>query len=602
MPTSVSSKPIQLLHSEPAPALTLADTLPVTEKETDQSPQEPKSRQLRKGPDAPIKPTTLPVEPASLSNELSRHFKVGPVKFLTSEYDTLSLKMARLQRKQPVFRDFVNAQIEQAFPQLKPLDPDMLSFERSRLRDDGRTSVAVSKEPLLDALTRAIQEIHAYPDKPFTDEPGVTSQFMLKTTPTEAARPITAADSLHTIARRIATQFPETVKNFWTQPNPKEILKDAPQDQLLSLHKKQLSTLAALGEQDGYLSSQAKRLVDTVLQYPTREERNEALAPESRPGVYPLVINDNSASGARLAGAWLVTRKEGSAPGNDDGPVVLCTPSEGLEPFENSAQAFQALAQRLDARGTAATLLEEGLPLSAQKTHSPLQGQDLIASLVPIEGDVIAEGFTQLLQRQADEVQATLMQTLSTENQILHPTPLQDADIGAAIDDAADWSTQVDGNNAMLARYERLADKKQPQWLKNLTPGQIRGYQYLDRVEQKSVERLAPMLEKIPSLHQFANQQLNLALQKKYPGANIDAQKTTVVTTTKSRVHTRFRHGAYTPANYQTKVLSLTDLSLKNPTAFPAGDSNEHVQDTLRSKLLDAQGKPVLDSDGHPSC
>ncbi|WP_338513761.1 membrane-targeted effector domain-containing toxin [Pseudomonas poae] len=600
MPTSVSSKPIQLLHSEPAPALTLADTLPATEKETDQSPQEPKSRQLRKGPDAPIKPTILPVEPASLSNELSRHFKVGPVKFLTSEYDTLSLKMARLQRKQPVFRDFVNAQIEQAFPQLKPLDPDMLSFERSRLGDDGRTSVAVSKEPLLDALTRAIQEIHAYPDKPFTDEPGVTSQFMLKTTPTEAARPITAADSLHTIARRIATQFPETVKNFWTQPNPKEILKDAPQDQLLSLHKKQLSTLAALGEQDGYLSSQAKRLVDTVLQYPTREERNQALAPESRPGIYPLVINDNSASGARLAGAWLVTSKEGSAPGNDDGPVVLCTPSEGLEPFENSAQAFQALAQRLDARGTAATLLEEGLPLSAQKTQSPLQGQDLIASFVPIEGDVIAEGFTQLLKRQADEVQATLMQTLSTENQVLHPMPLQDADIGAAIDDAADWSTQVDGNNAMLARYERLADKKQPQWLKNLTSSQIRGYQYLDRVEQKSVERLAPMLEKIPTLHQFANQQLNLALQKKYPGANIDAQKTTVVTTTKSRVHTRFRHGAYTPANYQTKVLSLTDLSLKNPTAFPAGDSNEHVQDTLQSKLLDAQGKPVLDSDGTP--
>lgn len=130
---------------------------------------------------------------------------------------------------------------------------------------------------------------------------------------------------------------------------------------------------------------------------------------------------------------------------------------------------------------------------------------------------MIAEGFTQLLKRQADEVQATLMQTLSTENQVLHPTPLQDADIGAAIDDAADWSTQVDGNNAMLARYERLADKKQPQWLKNLTSSQIRGYQYLDRVEQKSVERLAPMLEKIPTLHQFANQQLNLALQKKIP-------------------------------------------------------------------------------------
>ncbi|WP_338494735.1 membrane-targeted effector domain-containing toxin [Pseudomonas trivialis] len=536
----------------------------------------------------------------SLSNELSRHFKVGPVEFLISEYDNLSLKMARLQRKQPAFRDFVNAQIEQAFPQLKPLDPAALSLERSRLGDDGSTSVAVSKEPLLDALTRAIQEIYAYPDKNFIDEPGVTSQFMLKTAPTEAARPVTAADSLHTVARRIATQFPETVKNFWTQPNPKEILKDAAQDQLLSLHKKQLSTLAALGEQDGYLSSQAKQLVDTVLQYPTREERNLAFAPESRPGVYPLLINDNSASGARLAGAWLVTSKEGSAPGNDDGPVVLCTPSEGLEPFENSAQAFQVLAQRLDARGTAATLLAEGLPLSAQKTHSPLRGQDLVSSLAPIEGDVIAEAFTQSLKRQADEVQATLMQTMSPENQILHPTPLQDADIGAAIDEAADWSAHFDGNNAMLARYERLADKKQPQWLKSLTPIQIRGYQYLDRVEQKSVETLAPMLEKIPALHQFANQQLNLALQKKYPGATIDAQMTKVVTTTKSRIHTRFRHGAYTPADYKTKEASLTDLALKNPTAFPAGDNDKHVQDTLRAKLLDAQGEPVLDSDGKP--
>ncbi|MGZ9704971.1 dermonecrotic toxin domain-containing protein [Pseudomonas sp. GNP013] len=535
-----------------------------------------------------------------MSNEFSRHFKVGPVEFLTSEYDNLSLKMARLQEKQPAFRDFVNAQIKQAFPQLTSFDPSTMSFERSRLADDGSISVAVSKEPLLDALTRAIQEIYAYPDKNFIDEPGVTSRFMLKTASTEAARSVTAADSLHTIARRIATQFPETVKNFWTQPNPTEILKDAPQDQLLSLHKKQLSTLAALGEQDGYLSSQAKRLVDTVLQYPTREERSQAFAPESRPGVYPLLINDNSASGARLAGAWLVTSKEGSAPGNDDGPVVLCTPSEGLEPFENSAQAFQALAQRLNARGTAATLLVEGLPLSAQKTHSPLKGQDLIASLVPIEGDVIADAFTQLLKRQADEVQATLMQTLYPENQILHPTPLQDADIGAAIDEAADWSAHFDGNNAMLARYERLADKKQPQWLKSLTPVQIRGYQYLERVEQKSIGRLAPMLEKIPALHQFANQQLNLALQKKHPGATVDAQKTKVVTTTKSRIHTRFRHGAYTPADYKTKEVSLTDLSLKNPTAFPAGDSNQHVQDTLQAKLLDAQGKPVQDRDGNP--
>lgn len=68
-----------------------------------------------------------------------------------------------------------------------------------------------------------------------------------------------------------------------------------------------------------------------------------------------------------------------------------------------------------------------------------------------------------------------------------------------AIDNAADWSYLLDGSNALQARNTKLAEKLQPEWLKNLSPTQEAFFDQLEQKEEKSTLVLTPLLEKIPS-------------------------------------------------------------------------------------------------------
>ncbi|MEX5624156.1 hypothetical protein ABFV62_28930, partial [Pseudomonas syringae] len=88
----------------------------------------------------------------------------------------------------------------------------------------------------------------------------------------------------------------------------------------------------------------------------------------------PITIDDQTERGAMLAGAFLITKSDGShatSPtwpngralelNDTNGPVVLYTPGEGFEEFATPAQARQALADRLDQGGTQAELLLQTL-------------------------------------------------------------------------------------------------------------------------------------------------------------------------------------------------------------------------------------------------
>lgn len=110
--------------------------------------------------------------------------------------------------------------------------------------------------------------------------------------------------TLQSIARTIATQYPATLQTSDLTPfdggNPQVL--EAPQNQLLNLHKQQLSTLAALRAQDGTLSPASKQLIDSALQYPTPGGKGKAFADGARPGIYPITLDDGSERGALLAG------------------------------------------------------------------------------------------------------------------------------------------------------------------------------------------------------------------------------------------------------------------------------------------------------------
>lgn len=402
----------------------------------------------------------------------------------------------------------------------------------------------------------------------------------------------------------IGELFANAVTRFWTSPRPNEKDPSPPQDQLINLHREMLSTQAALRLEDGTLSPASKALIDKAFRYPTLAARESAFPDGARPGVYPITLDDNTPNGARLAGAFMITSTDGSWktqphwPNGDknikadegNGPVVLYTPGEGFEEFATPAQLQAALAQRIDQGGIPAKLLSESLPLSVENLRKPLRGDDLTLSFAPTSGDVIAEAVPQLLERQKAELNALTHSDTSN---------MDGPQIAQAMNNAANWSSQMDSSNAMLARGEKLEDKQQPSWLKNLSPMDAGQYQYLDTNEHQSLQNLVPLLEEIPSLQRFANQQLNAALQKKYPTANFDPDKIVVTTATQSKVHTG-RPGAYVPRNVSSHQSSLTELALKNPTAWPAADSHQYSSVAFAAPLTDASGKPVLGADGNP--
>lgn len=560
--------------------------------------------------DLPL-PASPGIPPAGVNYPvLAKHFKVSKQQVFLTQHDALTQTIQRLQNQQPSFKAFVQAQLEQAFPDIRPLNTETISVNRYRSNNDNET--LESSEPLMKALGRMVRTTLNSPNALLHGEHRIRTEFMTRQTPADDAKELITSGSLQTIARTIAMQYPATLQKFWATPRPTETQPDVlktPQNQLLTLHKTQLSTLAALRVSDGTLSADSKRLIDIALQYPTLAEREKTFANGARPGVYPVTLDDNTEHGAMLAGSFLITSTDGcvaTPPAwpngkaitlNDaNGPVVLYTPGEGFEEFVTPAQAREALAKRLDQGGTDADLLLQTLPLSLQKRPEPPSGADLMLSAEPIAGDVLAEAIPLMLKRQQTEVDTRLTQVLTstgpnTANALEDPTAIQ------AIDEAADWSYLLDGSNAMLARDSKLADKQQPEWLKKLTSAEETIFTHLERSAEKSTDKLTPLLEKIPSLATFSRDRLNEALKTQYPTVQLNADKLMVQVHTKTHIHIGKGSGGETPFSKQNRM-SLTDLALKNPSGFPAGEHGKFTDTQMRLSLTDTQGKPVLNAAG----
>ncbi|MEN5151457.1 membrane-targeted effector domain-containing toxin [Pseudomonas orientalis] len=577
---------------------------------------------LSYAPDNLTLPTSSGIGPVGVHYpRLVKQFNVSHQRAFLTQHDNLAQEMQRLQSEQPSFKTFVQAQLEQAFPGLRPLDIDTISF--NRYRSDGDDETPLSSEPLMKALGEKVRDILTNPNKLLHAERNVRTEFTTRPTLADEPQTLSTSSTLQSIARAIATQYPAYLQAFWSTPRLRpmeagieQILNtpqppQVPQDQLLSLHKQQLSTLAALRVSDGTLSPASKRLIDNALLYPTLAERESRLPDGARPGVYPITLDDGTEHGAMLAGSFLITSNDGSSATpptwpkegrrlalNDlNGPVVLFTSGEGIEEFATPAQARQALAARLDQAGIDAELLLQTAPLSVQHQPEAPSGNDLMHSVEPLSGDVLAEAIPLMLKRQEAQINAHLAQALAPpatgarSNGLLDPTAMQ------SLDDAADALFVFDGTNAMLARDAKLAEKLQPQWLKTLDPAQEAFFEKLDHSEAQSSRQLASLLEKIPSLTDFSRERLNQALSRQYPTARLNADQLVVRVDTRTTIHSGRGSGANTtfPAQHS---LSLTDLALKNPSGFPAVERGQFTHITLTLPLVDTQGKPVLDAKG----
>ncbi|MBJ2217706.1 membrane-targeted effector domain-containing toxin [Pseudomonas sp. MF7453] len=561
-------------------------------------------------PDTPPVPTSPGIARAQMRYpKLEKHFKPSKQLAYTVEHGLLTQDMQRLHNQQPSFKTFIQAQLEHAFPDVRPLNAETMSVNRYRV-DGDRESLA-SSEPLMTALAKTVQDILANPNKLMRPERDIKVEFTHRTSLADLAMPAATAGTLHSIARSIATQYPQAIEQYWNTPSPvhEDPRKhESPLNQLLTLHKRQLSSLAALRFSDQTLSAESKALIDDALRYPTLDAREKKFAHGDRLGVYPITIDDQTERGAMLAGAFLITKSDGShatSPtwpngralelNDTNGPVVLYTPGEGFEEFATPAQARQALADRLDQGGTQAELLLQTLAPSLQNRADGFSGDDLMRSVLPSSGDVLAEAVPWMLRRQQAEINAGLGKALAPGNTL---NPLLDSTSLQAIDNAADWSYLLDGSNAMLARDAKLADKNQPEWLKNLTPVQETVFSHLERVQDKSLDTLAPLLEKIPSLGAFSRDRLNAAINQQYPNAKVDADQLKVQVHTRTGIHGG--RGTGEPLYSKQDSVSLTDLALNNPSGFPAIERGKFSDIKMTLRLLDTQGEPVLDLAGKP--
>lgn len=540
---------------------------------------------------------------------------------LIEQHNEAAHAIQQLYKEQPNFKTFLQQQLATLFPDQPHLNVADLTFKRWRKQNDGSIKT-LSVEPFLDALHKEIQEQLRNPGNKAGEGNNLYGDFFTRGSTGVPPTLVTPSHSLHTIAQRIV-QYATTQQKFWTTPrqsphNPH--VRTTPQNELLALYKQQLATVAAARANDGTLSPASKQLIDTALQYPTLAARENAFADGARPGVYPLTVDDGTERGALLAGTFLITQTDGSfatepawpkgrslALDDSHGPVVLYTPSKGFEEFATPAQAREALAKRLDEGGVEAELLLQTLPLALQNRTEQPSGDDLTWRVEPVAAEVLAEGIPWMLKRQQEEINKQLTQTLTATTPA---NPLTDPTSAQAIDDAADWSYQLDSTNALLAYNAKLIEKQQPQWLKNLTPAQEAIFLKLEQWEKKSTDALLPLLEKIPSLSDFARNRMNEAIRKLYPTAQIDADKLTVKidqTTTRDN-STNFVladvamsiMGNRVTTSSEQKQLSLTDLALKNPTGFLPRSIQKKTTITLTLPLIDTQGNPIRDSRGKP--
>ncbi len=130
-------------HASPGTPPTSPPTRPAT---LQQPASVPLPAAANYAPDDPPTPASSGITPAKMRYpQLVKHFKPSNETQFTAEHAMLTEDKQRLHSQQPGFKAFVQSQLEEAFPAIRPLNPDMLSFNRYRV-GDGRESLA-SSEP-----------------------------------------------------------------------------------------------------------------------------------------------------------------------------------------------------------------------------------------------------------------------------------------------------------------------------------------------------------------------------------------------------------------------------------------------------------------------
>ncbi|WP_256677421.1 membrane-targeted effector domain-containing toxin [Pseudomonas sp. L13] len=442
----------------------------VSSEETAQASHTPQMSPLAHAASAPEVEAIAPA--SAIRSDLIKGLQITDQRLLLNQYQQLNQDIQALLLRQPTLSSVIEQQLARSLGITPPVDVSSLYVHRYHTDEQGQRTL-VSVEGITEALFNALRQLKTSPDaEPSTSIVGMEVGFYRSDSPSESTQQLQTRDTLLSIAHAIEKELPLSLARFWTEPRTGEPNPESPQNELLGIHREMLSTLAALGVEDGALTPAAKSLIDKAFEYPTLEARESAMKDGERPGVYPLKLQVPSPAGSLLAGAFLITSSDGSSatrpfnsaqtdrtlsPGQQQGLTVLYTPRNGYETFDSPAKALAALRQRINDNPEAAEQLLQGLPIEVQQGLKGDWKNQLNQNLSPVEADVIAAGVPQLLARQRQQVSNTLQALYdpdSVEPKLVDPWRhlLTETDLH----EAADLGPHFDGSNALEAREQWL--------------------------------------------------------------------------------------------------------------------------------------------------
>lgn len=431
-----------------------------------------------------VQPMTLAVvPPASLSAE-------EQLAYLTRELDKLNAQTSELVRRQPSVGRVYQQQLAEMFPDAHlPINPNQIFYSRYREDQEGQKHL-LSCEPLGSLLaTLRAPGAESY----LTQESGA---FYRECNTLDTDKILSANASTTTLAARLEIAITLSLNTFWgagepSQPNTEE--------QLVALRRQVLAHQLALRSVDGTLSAHARTLAQNVLKYPSAAVREQVFTVDNRPTVYRLALEN----GSEFAGAFILT-PTGTTPLT--GKVMLYSPSEEFEEFENLARLNDTVAARIQDGAAPGKLLIASLPTAARTALSGLPV--LTTAPSQIDADVIADSVRALRVRQHFSVREALRrETLPSTGEL---------------DLAADLTPQWDVANAFMVRNLRLLTAE-PAWLKTSGEQDQARYRQLEQELIDSNEELTPHLERILTLEAFSQQETDKVLKKQKPVyANVD--------------------------------------------------------------------------------
>lgn len=359
----------------------------------------------------PSLPEVQAIAPVSANrSDLIKGLQITDQRLLLNQYQALNQDLQALLLRQPTLNSVIEQQLARSFGITPPVDVSSLYVHRYHTDEQGLRTLT-SVESVTEALFNALRQLKTSPDaQPATSTAGTEVGFYTSASPSESSQQLQTRDTLLSLAQTIEKELPLSLARFWTQPRAGAPHPESPQNELLGIHREMLSTLAALGVEDGALTPAAKSLIDKALEYPTLVARESAMKDGERPGVYPLKLEVPHPVGSLLAGAFLITSSDGSSatrrynsaqtdrtlsPGQQQGLTVLYTPRNGYETFDSPAKALAALRQRINDDPDAAEQLLQGLPIEVQQGLKGDWKNQLCQDLSPVEPDVIAAGVPQ---------------------------------------------------------------------------------------------------------------------------------------------------------------------------------------------------------------